>query len=85
MSGLEFRPFRLDVSDLLLECGVSRVGKFWLGPSPAVDVDFGSRANIQEFLQGLETGRVREGIEAIFSPMPGGKQTQSQLIYTHGS
>ena len=65
---LEFRPFRLDITELLCNCGVSRVGNFWSGPSPAFEVNFGSRANIQEFLQNLEAGRVREGIEAILLP-----------------
>ena len=61
---IPFEKFQQPVSELLLSCGASRLGKVWSEPSPVFDVDFDSQASIQAMIDSLESGQVREGIES---------------------
>ena len=62
---LPFEEVLTPVAELLQSCGASRVGKFWSEPSPVFDVDFDSQASIQQMIESLESGQVREGMELI--------------------
>ena len=62
---LPFEEVLTPVAELFQSCGASCVGKFWSGPSPVFDVDFDSQGSIQQMIESLESGQVRQGMESI--------------------
>ena len=66
---LAFERVFVPLSELLLKCGVGRVGKVWSEPSPVFEVDFESQDSIQQMVECLESGKLCDGMKSLILPL----------------